>query len=516
MKIMRRIAFALALIIISSVFCGVFASAEESSADTVQTDPGITSGNAIVAYCLDDGQFLYSNRLDERVAPASVTELVTAMVFVDVLKERRQSLSDVTGVTFSQDAKDNTYYGSNSRVPSFGLSVNSTYSAKDLMAATLAVGANDCVNALADFCGKNYLGGGIADFVELMNAKVAELGLTNTHFVNVDGKNDPDQYTTPREAALIAAAFYQYNELVEMSNASSFRFNNGVDTHSRNCLKSAIFGNGYLNANAIGIAAGQLDVYGNYSLLAASQKEGLTYIYVVMCATGRSEEVVDGKNYFYYGEGNAYTDMNKLIGWTRESFKLLDIANDDSVVGELRVNLGKEGYVLVVPSEKLERLVLDIPDAKLETSVTYDTSIVYKKEYNGKEYDTVNAPITAGQRVGTVIYKYNGEEIARVDALAKVSVAEDTVRATIENVEDTLFGSVMMTILYVLGGIIALYVIIVIVMAIVRIVNKVRPNEKNKKKPEIKNTAVKKENKNEKKSKKIKSHDSNTDTKDFS
>ena len=513
MKSMRRIAFALALVIISSVFCTFFAYAEEESVDAVQTDPGITSGNAIVAYCLDDGQFLYSNRIDERVAPASVTELVAAMVFVDVLKERRQELSDVTGVTFSQDAKNNTYYGSNSRVPSFGLAVNSTFSAKDLMAATLAVGANDCVNALADFCGKNYLGGGISDFVELMNAKVKELGLTNTHFVNVDGKNDPDQYTTPREAALIAAAFYKYNELVALSDATTFRFNNGGDTHSRNCLKSAIFGNGYLNADAIGIAAGQLDIYGNYSLLAASQKDGLTYIYVVMCATGRQEEVVNNKNYYYYGEGNAYTDMNKLIGWTRESFMLLDVANEDSVVGELRVNLGKEGYVLVVPSQKLEKLVLDIPDAKLETSVTYDTNIVYKKDYNGKIYDTVNAPITAGQRVGTVIYKYNGEEIARVDALAKVSVPEDTVRATIENVENTLFGSVMMTVLYVLGGIIALYIIIVIVMAIYRLVNKLRPNDKSKKKQSPQKADKKK---NDKKRNQLKAHDSNSDTKDFS
>ena len=325
MKFTRKAALLLALIMMFTALLPTLSLAEDSSdaSDTVTDNPGITSGNAVVAYCIDDDQFLYADRIDESVAPTVATKLVACMVVSDILKERNLK-SDEVNVTVTQTAIDNSGDIADVRVPMMALKVGSIYSAKDLLSATLVACANDAVSALACHFGEIYLDGGITAFVDRMNAKAESLGLTNTHFVNPTGLDAPNQTSTPREVALIAAAFYRYDELVKLSDVESFFFNGSATVRNKNYLKSNYTIDGFLNKSAIGLIAGQLNKSGNYCLLTATQKEGRTYIYVVMCATGMIVTRDENDNYHYsFGEGNAYVDMNKLIEWTQKSFSFL-------------------------------------------------------------------------------------------------------------------------------------------------------------------------------------------------
>ena len=137
-----------------------------------------------------------------------------------------------------------------------------------------------------------------------------------------------------------------------------------------NYLKINYYVDGFLNKNAIGLIAGQLDRSGNYCLITASQKEGRTYIFVVMCASGMVvERDEENRTTYYFVDGNAYVDMNKLIDWTRNSFTLVTVATQDTIVGELRVNVGSNSHVMVVPCEKVEKLVLDIEVYQIETNL---------------------------------------------------------------------------------------------------------------------------------------------------
>lgn len=478
MKRTRKAALLLALIMIFTALLPTLSLADGSSdvSDAVADNPGITSGNAVVAYCIDDDQFLYADRIDESVAPTVATKLVACMVVSDILKERNLKSDDVN-VTVTQTAIDNSGDIADVRVPMMALKVGSIYSAKDLLSATLVACANDAVSALACHFGEIYLNGGITEFVDRMNAKAESLGLTRTHFVNPTGLDAPNQTSTPREVALIAAAFYRYDELVKLSDVESFFFNGSATVRNKNYLKSNYTIDGFLNKSAVGLIAGQLNKSGNYCLLTATQKEGRTYIYVVMCATGMIVTRDENDNYHYsFGEGNAYVDMNKLIEWTQKSFSFLSVATTEDIVGELRVNAGGSSYVRVVPGENVERLVLDIDGIEPDMQLVYDTSVVFKKEFNGVEYDTVDAPVSAGMKVGTIVYSYNGIELATVDAVVKDNVDSDGLKSALDSVKGFMEGP-LLKLLYILLGIVGLWLVYSVVMAVIRGVQRARKRQ---------------------------------------
>lgn len=491
MKTTKRAALLLALVIIISAFCAAYAGAEESAAseevpasespaaessgaetseaERTPDDPGIISGNAVVAYCLDDGQFIYTVRGDDTVAPTVAAKLMAMMVVYDIFSEKNLSLG-ATEVTVTSTAVANSGNIADVRVPVMGLDAGDTYLARDLVSASLVANANDACAALACYCG-DLLNGNILTFVTRMNTKAEELGLEHTHFVNSNGLDAPDQVTTPKEAALIAAAFYKYNELVALSNVESFRFNESSVVRNKNYLKSNYYVAGYLHKEAIGLIAGQKDKNGDYCLLTATQKDGRTYILNIMCASGM---LVDAERHYSFGFGNAYTDMHKLIDWVRVAFVYVKIASADIAVGELRVNAGDVDHVLVVPAADVERLIVGSKKDKITHKLSYDGDLVFRTTENGKEYDTVDAPVSRGQKVGTITYYCDGEQIAVTDAVAKEAVDSDTVRAALNNAKNLLFGKVMKTILIVLGVIIALYIIVVVVSAVFRGARKVK------------------------------------------
>ena len=440
------------------------ASQVSSEEPADETDPGIISGNAVVAYCLDDEQFIYTARADEEVAPTVAAKLMALMVVSDIFGELGLDPAR-TEVTVTSTAIDNSGNISDVRVPVMGLDPGDVYKARDLISASLVANANDACAALACFCGEK-LGGNILTFVNRMNEKAAALGLERTNFVNPTGLNAPNQRSTPRECALIAAAFYKYNDLVALSDVDSFRFNEKSVVRSKNFLKSDYYVSGYRNSEAIGLIAGQKDKLGDYCLITATQKDGRTYILNIMCASGM---MVDADRNYSFGFGNAYVDMNKLIKWVRSAFEYVSIGSTEIAVGELHLESGDSvDHVLVVPAENIERLIVKSKVGKVTHSLVYDNDLVYKTKVNGTQRDTVKAPVTRGQKVGRITYYCDGEVIAEVDAVAKESVDSDTVRAAFGKAKDVLFSDVMLTILKILGVILILYIIVVVVAAVFR------------------------------------------------
>ncbi len=500
MKTIRRLSFFLALLMILSFClpCSFFSFAEVEVAD----NPGIISGNAAVAYALNEDRFLYNYRLDEKVAPAVATKLVTCMVVSDLLTQRNLLASEVN-VTVTDEAISLAGNVLDARIPVMGFKADEVYSAKDLLSATLVSCANDAAAALAVHFGMAFLNGDTNAFVAQMNKKVEELGLKNTHFVNPTGLDDSNQYSTPREVALITAAFYNYNDLVTLANVEYYTFNDKTTVHSKNFLKSSKYVSGYKNSNAIGIIAGQLDINGNYCLIAATEKDGKTYIFVVMCASGLvvNHDQDTNRNDYYFEMGNAYDDMNKLINWTRDSFELVSVATKDAIIGELHVDLGSSSdHAMIVPAETVESLILKSSKKNITAVLTYDDTIVYKKDFNGEKYDTVTAPIEKGQRVGTISYTCDGIVLAEVDAVIKDGIELDTVKNFFADIEGFLFGPVMKTVFIVILVIIALYII----AAIVAFVMKTNKKAKRKKTKKAKQ-----------KSKKEKIVDTKTDTREM-
>lgn len=434
--------------------------------------PDITSGNAYVALCVDNGQFLYSSRGDEQVAPTVATKLVSSMVVYDLFSQREINMDEYT-VTVTAQSLENIGNVGDISAPTMGLSPGSTYTVRDLLSAALVANANDAASVLAYYCGEAFLGGGIADFISRMNKKAEELGLSGTRFVNATGLDSVSQVTTPNDVARIAAAFYRYDYLVKLSNVESFLFNGKSTVRNKNYLKSNFFVAGFLNKKAIGMIAGQKNMREDYCLITACEKAGRAYVFVVMCATGMKVDP-DGNRSF--GEGNAYTDINTLIDWALSSFEYMTVATPNDIVDELHVNLGNStDHVLIVPETTVESLLnLEASAETITKTVTYDTGVVFESEFEGAKVNTVNAPISKGTRVGTVTYSFNGMELATVNLVTKESVDASGMLTTIDNIKGFLFGDTMLTVLKVILALLALYVLFCIVSAIVRAVKKIK------------------------------------------
>ena len=166
-------------------------SAEAKAAADAIAKPTI-SAEAGILYDVTNGRVLFEKNADEKLAPASTTKLMTALLVLE-----KANLDDK--VTFSKTAVTNLESGA----VKIGLVEGDQVSVKDSLYALLLKSANEVANGLAE-----HVSGSISAFAELMNARAAELGCTNTHFVNPNGLNSDQQYTTCRDMAKIAAAAF--------------------------------------------------------------------------------------------------------------------------------------------------------------------------------------------------------------------------------------------------------------------------------------------------------------------
>lgn len=171
-------------------------------------DTGIESESGIVMD-MDSGAVLYGQGIHIRKAPASITKLVTALVVI----ENSDDLSEM--VTFSKDAVYNVEEGSGNK---FALDEGDVLSVEDCLYVLLLQSSNQASNALAE-----HVAGSRDAFVEMMNAKVAEMGLENTKFANPSGLNDTEQYTSAYDMALIAKEAYSSPKLLEINSAKSHK-----------------------------------------------------------------------------------------------------------------------------------------------------------------------------------------------------------------------------------------------------------------------------------------------------
>ncbi len=443
-----------------------------TSAAAQELYPQISSNNAIVVYNIESGQVLYSNRADETIAPTAATKLVTMMIVSDLFSEFGID-KKTQSVTVTEGALSGIGSLGDKSAPRLGLSAGNSFTAEDLIGASLVGNANDACNALAYYCANELLGGGIGAFVELMNKKAEEIGARNSFFLNAVGLDQSSMVTTVSDVALIAAAFYKYNDLLNSANRPSMRFNNASTIHAKNYLLSDSLIGTYKNNQAIGIIAGQRTDNEDYALITAVEKDGLTYIIAVMEASGEIRNT-DGTRSF--GEGNAYADMKELIPWTMGSFGYQTLAEENQLVGELRVAMGKSfDHVAVVPQQKLERLVNKSVDLdSIERKIVYDSERVYKGEHNGAIIDMIDAPVSKGQVVGTLFLSYNGEELGSVSLIAQSSVDASGLLSTASRVRSFLFGKTMRVILIIFGAVVAFYVLFSIATAILRGIKRIK------------------------------------------
>lgn len=253
------------------------------SAVTVQ-EPEVAAQGASL-YNATTGQFLYIKNGDTQYYPASITKLMTALLVAE-----NCDLSDI--VTFSSTATTNLEAGA----VSLNLTEGDQLTVEQCLYALLLKSANEVGNALAE-----HVAGSNQAFADMMNAKAASLGCTNTHFNNPHGLNDPNHYTTAHDMALIAQAAFQNDTVRKVASTVSYT----LPATKNNSARTITMGHKMLNPDSsnyypgiIGGKTGYTSKAGN-TLVTAVEKDGVRLIAVILKSS--STHYTDTKALLDYG-----------------------------------------------------------------------------------------------------------------------------------------------------------------------------------------------------------------------
>ena len=232
------------------------------------------------------GTVLFAKNGDKQFYPASITKLMTALLVAE-----NCSLDDK--VTFSAAATTNLEAGA----VSINMTEGDVMTVRQCLYALLLKSANEVGNALAE-----HVAGSNAKFAEMMNAKAAALGCTNTHFTNPHGLNDTSHYTTPHDMALIARAAFQNDVVKTVASTRTYTLPATIKNPSG---LTVTIGHKMLNPNdsryyqgVIGGKTGYTSKAGN-TLVTVVEQDGVRLIAVIM--KSKSTHYTDTKALFDYG-----------------------------------------------------------------------------------------------------------------------------------------------------------------------------------------------------------------------
>ena len=368
------------VLLLSAVFCVPGFSA---SAAVYKPDRKLYS-QAYMLLSLDDPSFpvVAEKNQDKRMYPASLTKIVTTMVVLNKVKD----LSQKTKV--SQSAYD-AMLGTGAQTA--GLKVGESLTIEQLLYLTMVHSACDACHVLAEF-----VSGSTDAFVAEMNSWVQSLGCKNTHFVNPDGLHDPNHYSTAADLAKITLKALQNDTFERISTTVQYKYKNTTFTHTNLMLQSGYVS--YYYEYASGIKTGSTEESG-YCLVSSAKRSGRRLVAVVLGCKGNGATV------------ESFSESAKLYNWAYNNFSMRQVAATDELYRQ-PVALSKQtDTVMLYPAQSVEAfLPKDAKDEDIRKSVTL------------KE-DVVNAPVTAGQELGTLTITYNDQVCAEVPLLAQADVS---------------------------------------------------------------------------------------------
>lgn len=317
------------------------------------------------------GRVLYEKNADEALPPASVTKVMTLLLVMEAIEDGKISLADT--VTASEHAC--SMGGSQ-----IYLEVGEQMSVEDLIKSVVIASANDAALALAE-----HIAGTESAFVEMMNKRAKELGLTSTNFENTNGLDDTVQnhVCSARDIAVMSRELIKHKKITEFSSIWMDTIRNG-EFGLTNTNRLVRFYKG-----ATGLKTGSTSK-AKFCITATAERDGVSLICVIMAAPTR-----DIRN----------AAAVSLLDW--------GFANYGLYRGEL-----KELAPIRVKSGKT-------PDCKVsypEFTYVTDKKDISKISATLEMPEYISAPIKRGERVGRVVYKIGETEVGSVDIVAEEDV----------------------------------------------------------------------------------------------
>ncbi len=346
-------------------------------------EPSLTAKAALLIDT-NTGKILYSKNEDKKLYPASTTKILTAILTLENCK-----LNDV--VTVESDIDSTIPYG----YTTVELQIGEKFTVEQLLELLMVHSANDVANLLAI-----HVGGSVESFASMMNTKVYELGLSNTHFTNPSGIHDDNHYTTARDLATIMQYCIKNEDFRRFSGMASCALpaTNKHDSRNYESTNKLIVPNDSNYYSYVTCGKTGYTTESGECLVSCAYKNDLEFLCVVLggdTINGVSTRFSETKSLYEYGYNN---------------FSIKNIINQNDFVKQIKIKNG------TINTRDLNLLSNGSINKLLPNSVSVDDL-----EYNINLNKNISAPIKQDDVLGNISYVIDNEEY-KIDLIASHSV----------------------------------------------------------------------------------------------
>lgn len=363
--------------------------------DDSLTPPNIQYAGAALLMDMYSGRLLYGKNIDEQKYPASTTKMMAGILALEL-----GNLEEV--VTASYEAiKPITMEDSH-----MGILTGEELTMEQLLYGMLVHSANDAANVIAV-----HLGGSLEGYAEMMNQKAAELGMTNTHFVNPCGTHDDNHYTTARDLAILAQYAMKNEKFREIVKTTVYKI---APTNKYTSERVLVNTNLFLStARSLqhyyppcnGIKTGHTSKSG-YCLVSSAKYNDTEMLAVVLdCPNENDNE-----------KAYSYIDSKELFNFGFDNYVNQIIASPGNIVSDSKVKEAKGDTRVALTVET---------DVNALVPVNVDKAAEIIKNENLP--DEIYAPVKKGDILGTVTYTYKGTQIGTANLVATNDVERNEI-----------------------------------------------------------------------------------------
>ena len=371
-----------------------------AAADTAGTAAYTVQAKAALLIEMNTNQVLLEQNADQKVYPASLTKIMTCLLALENGK-----LDDEITVSAS------ALKGLDEAGSTAGLVEGETLPLREILYCIMLSSANEACNVVAE-----YVAGSVDKFVDMMNAKAKELGCTGTHFANPHGLHNDNHYTTARDLSIIAKAALQNSTFVEITSTATHDVpatNKSPIRHlvTTNYLESKATTSEYYYEYAKGVKTGYTRQAGR--CLISTADNGKLKLLSVVC--GADTVARDDGSY----EFMSFVETKKLFDYGFAHWAYAKVLSTLYPIAQIPVldSAGAEAAVLA-PDQQVTAL---LPADFQEDKVVNDIKLLNDAG--------VEAPITKGQKLGTVTVSYEGKELGTANLVAITDIARSQIAA---------------------------------------------------------------------------------------
>ena len=340
------------------------------------------------------GEILFQKNANEKLAPASMTKMMSMLLIMEEIE--KGNLKWEEEITASENA-------SKMGGSQIFLKAGEKMTVTDMLKGIAIASGNDATVAMAE-----RIAGSEENFVKKMNAKARELGLKNTNFVNSTGLTADNHYSSAYDMSLIAKELIKHEKILE--------FTGTYEDYLRKDTDNPFW---LVNTNRLvrfyqgvdGLKTGFTDEAG-YCLTATAKKDNMRLITVVM-----NEPTTSSRS----------SDTTKMLDYGYNVYTVKNIIDENAVIDKVKVSLGKELEVNIVPKETITILSKKTDEKR---DISYDVKL-----------DKIVAPINRGDKVGIINIIEDGKVLSTVEATVQKDIPKaNFLTILLRNIKDMMIG----------------------------------------------------------------------------